>query len=161
MRSSQREVKYECNISRLCSVRFIPRHTAGTVGIGQFSKFSKIPIPLHRTLWYGINTDTGHFGKFGRTSIRVPDTSESSIRHQYRYPPDVCIGIGSGIGTTSMLVSDTFSTTSTLYREILTSKHGCFLRDPVPTCRLLFFDLIHRSIVLCSPTQLLLQNRTG
>ena len=34
---------------------------------------------------YDINIGTGHFGKFGTTSIPVPDTSVSSVRHQYRY----------------------------------------------------------------------------
>ena len=30
-------------------------------------------------------TGTGHFGKVGTTSIPVPDTSVSSVRHPYRY----------------------------------------------------------------------------
>ena len=30
-------------------------------------------------------TGTGHFGKFGTTSLPVPNTSVSSVRHQYRY----------------------------------------------------------------------------
>ena len=30
-------------------------------------------------------TGTGHFGKFGTTSISVPDTSVCSVRHQYRH----------------------------------------------------------------------------
>ena len=30
-------------------------------------------------------TGTGHFGKFGTASIPVPETSVSSVRHQYRY----------------------------------------------------------------------------
>ena len=34
--------------------------------------------------WH-INTRTGHFGKFGTTSIPVPDTLVSSVRHPYRY----------------------------------------------------------------------------
>ena len=38
-----------------------------------------------RQVRYGINTGTGHFGKFGTTSISVPDTSVCSVRHQYRH----------------------------------------------------------------------------
>ena len=81
-----------------------------------------------------INTGTGHFVKFGTTSIPVPDvvrydmipvpdTSVSSV-HQYRYRTlgvslvrhgtvtsgtgmDVCTEVGTGIGTTSTLVPDT------------------------------------------------------
>ena len=48
------------NKSKVCSVRYVPKHTPGITG-------------------------TGHFGKFGTTSIPVPDTSVSSVRHQYRY----------------------------------------------------------------------------
>ena len=47
-------------LARVCSVRYVPRHTAGITG-------------------------TGHFGKFGTTSIPVPDISVSSVRHSYRY----------------------------------------------------------------------------
>ena len=47
-------------ISRVCSVQYVPRDTAGITG-------------------------TGHFGKFGTTSRLVPDTWVSSVRHQYRY----------------------------------------------------------------------------
>ena len=32
-----------------------------------------------------VLTGTGHFGKFGTISIPVPDTSVTSVRHQYRY----------------------------------------------------------------------------
>ena len=49
-----------CNIPRVCSVRYVPRHTAGITG-------------------------TGHFGKFGTTSIPVADTWVTSVRHQYRF----------------------------------------------------------------------------
>ena len=51
-------------LPRVCSVRYVPRRTGG----------------IYRR-YYG----TGHFGKFGTTSIPVPDTSVSSVRHQYRY----------------------------------------------------------------------------
>ena len=44
------------NPPRVCSVRYVPKHTAGITG-------------------------TGHFGKFG-TSIPAPDTSVRSVRHQ-------------------------------------------------------------------------------
>ena len=99
-------------------------------------------------------TGTGHFGKFGTTSIPVPDTPESSV-HQYRYRTlqvryintgtsgtgmDFCTGAGTGIGTTSIPVPDTsvnlakhgpgtghfgmFGTTSTRYHHIVTSSLG-------------------------------------
>ena len=32
-----------------------------------------------------FHAGAGHFGKFGTTSIPLPDTSVSSVRHQYRY----------------------------------------------------------------------------
>ena len=51
LNSIQREV---------CSVRYVPKHTAGMTG-------------------------TRHSGKFGTTLIPVPDTSVNSARHQYRY----------------------------------------------------------------------------
>ena len=34
--------------------------------------------------WH-INTRTGHFGKFGTTSIPVPGNLVSSVRHPHRY----------------------------------------------------------------------------
>ena len=34
---------------------------------------------------YDNHTGTGHFGNVGTTSIPVPDTSVSSVRHPYRY----------------------------------------------------------------------------
>ena len=102
-------------------------------------------------------TGTGHFGKFGTTSIPVPDTPESSV-HQYRYRTlqvryintgtsgtgmDFCTGAGTGIGTTSIPVPDTlvspvqhqpgtghsgmFGTTSIRYRHIVTSSPGLWL----------------------------------
>ena len=36
-------------------------------------------------LWHTVITGTGHFGKFGTTSIPVPHTSLSSVRHPYRH----------------------------------------------------------------------------
>ena len=45
---------------RVSSARYVPRHTAGITG-------------------------TGHFGKFGTTSIPVPDAWVNSVRHQYQY----------------------------------------------------------------------------
>ena len=58
-----------------------------------------------------FHTGTGHFGKFGKTSIPVPDTSVSSVRHQIpevHIPvpgvpvwTSVCIQVGTGIGKTS------------------------------------------------------------
>ena len=47
-------------ISRVWSIRYVPRHIAGITGAGQL-------------------------GKFGMTSIPVPDISVTTVRHQYRY----------------------------------------------------------------------------
>ena len=47
-----------------------------------------VPVPdrCRYRCRYDINTGTGHFGKFGTTStIPVPDTSVSSVRHYCRY----------------------------------------------------------------------------
>ena len=60
-------------------------------------------------------TGTGHFGRFGTTSIPVSDTSVSSVQHQYRYQTlryvrfDIDIGTGhfGMFGTTSMPIPDT------------------------------------------------------
>ena len=49
----------KCKFTRVCSVRYVSRHTAGISG-------------------------TGQLGKFGTTSIPVPHNSVSSVRHQYR-----------------------------------------------------------------------------
>ena len=92
-------------IARVCSVRYVPRHTAGITGTGHFGKFGTASIPVpdtsvssvrhqyrYRTLANirYINTGTGPFGKFGTTRIpvppvpvwtSVPDTSESSAKH--------------------------------------------------------------------------------
>ena len=84
------------NIARVCSVRYVPRHTAGT-----YRRYIPpvLPVPAtwvssvrhqyrYRTLRkvrYNINTGTGHSGKFSTTSIPVPDTSVSSVQYQYRY----------------------------------------------------------------------------
>ena len=62
-----------------------------TAGIG--THVCTVPVPVrhqyrYRTLWWvrsGINIGTGNFGKFGVTSIPVPDTSVSSVRYRYRY----------------------------------------------------------------------------
>ena len=83
---------------RVCSIRHVPRRTGGITG-------------------------TGHFGKFGTASIPTPETSVSSVRHQYRFRIlrqvrciNTSIGgtgmhvfteAGTGIGTTSIPVSDT------------------------------------------------------
>ena len=92
----------EYHISRVCSVRYVPRRTA---------------------VYTADITGTGHFVKFGTTSIPVPDTSASSVRYQYRYRilryvrydintgtsgtgMDVCTEVGAGIGTTSIPVPD-------------------------------------------------------
>ena len=96
----------------MCSVRYVPNHTAGLTGTGHFGKFGTIwipvpsvpaqtfiPVPTLREVRYNTNTVTGHFGEFGATSysvsvhfgkfgttlIPVPDTSASSVRHQYWY----------------------------------------------------------------------------
>ena len=59
-------------------------------------------------------TGTGHFGKFGTTSIPVPDTEVGSVQHQYRYRilRQVRYSINAGdpnignFGKTSTLVPD-------------------------------------------------------
>ena len=50
-------------------------HTAGIAGSGHFGEFG---------------TSAGHFRKFGTASIPVPDTSVSSVRHQYLYLRYLC-----------------------------------------------------------------------
>ena len=100
------------NLRRVCSVRYVPRHTTGITGTGHFGKVDAISIAVpdtsvssvrygyryrlyryrlsyrYRTLRYvRYNNifDTGYFGNFGTASIPVPDTSVTSVRHQYRY----------------------------------------------------------------------------
>ena len=48
--------------------------------------FGTVRIEAYRRNIYtaGI-TGTGHFGKFGTTSIPAPNTSVNSVRRQYRY----------------------------------------------------------------------------
>ena len=97
---------------RACSVRYVPRHTAGITGTGHLGKIGTTSIPVpdtlvssarhryrHRRYRYGlsyryqtlqevrynINTGTGHFDQFGTTSVPVPDTSGSLVQHRYRY----------------------------------------------------------------------------
>ena len=65
-----------------------PVYTAGTTGTGHFGNFGTTSIPAPDTSVSSIRhqyTGTGHFGKFGTTSTPVPDTSVSSVAHQYRY----------------------------------------------------------------------------
>ena len=89
---------------RVCSVRHVPRHTAGITSTGQFGNFGT-----------NINTGSGHFGKLSTTSTPVPDTSVSSGRHIYRYQTlrlvrdDINTGTGhfGKFGTTSIPVPDT------------------------------------------------------
>ena len=50
-----------------------------------------------------FHTGTRHFGKLGTTSIPVPDTSVSSVRHQHRHRK--LINIGTSIPVTPVLVS--------------------------------------------------------
>ena len=87
-----------------------------------------------------FHTGAGHFGKFGKTSIPVSDTSVSSVQHQYRYRNfgkfvttsiryrtirqgchdintgtsgtgmDVCTEADTGMGTTSKPVPDASGT---------------------------------------------------
>ena len=83
-------------------------------GTGHFRKFDIIRIPCRRYR-YRLYTGTGHFGKFGTTSITVPDTSVSSVRHKHRYQIlrqvryDISTGTGhfGKFGMTSIPVPDT------------------------------------------------------
>ena len=104
-------------VSTVCSVRYVPKHTAGI----------HRRCDRHRTLRSvrdDFNTGSGHFGKFSMGSIPVPDTSVSLVRNQYRYRTlrqvrddintgtsgtgmDVSTGVGTGIPTTSIPVPDT------------------------------------------------------
>ena len=91
--------EHKCSISSklsqclLCSVRYAPRHTAG----------------IYRR-YYRYRTIV-----LGTTSIPVPDTSISSVRHQYRYRTlryvryDINTGTGHfrKFGTTSIPVLNT------------------------------------------------------
>ena len=86
------------------SVRYVSRHTAGITG-------------------------TGHFGKFGKTSIPVPNTSVSSVRHRYRYGRlyrswyRYRYNLDTGTGH--------FGEFGTSTCHIVTSNYGGFLRDPI------------------------------
>ena len=73
-----REMVQLHNPSRVCSVRYVPRRTGGI-----YRRYYRYRTP--RYVRYGVNTGTGNFGKFGTTSIPVPETSVSSVRHRYRY----------------------------------------------------------------------------
>ena len=77
------------NFPRVCSVRYVRRRTAGIYR--RYYRYRAL-----RYVRYDTNTGIGHFGKFGtiwipvppvpiQTFIPVPDTSVSSVRHQYRY----------------------------------------------------------------------------
>ena len=61
-------------ITRVCSIRYLPRHTAGITGTGRFGNFSAIWIPVPQVPPVPV-----------QTSLPVPDTSASSVQHQYRY----------------------------------------------------------------------------
>ena len=54
-------------------------------GIGHFGKVGTTSIPVLPVPVQTFDNSTRHFGNFGTTSIPVPDTSISSVRHQYRY----------------------------------------------------------------------------
>ena len=70
----------------VCSVHVPPVYVPKSISV-------PVPVPVrhqyrYRTLRqvrYYTNSDAGHFGKFGTTSISVPDTSVSSVRHPYRH----------------------------------------------------------------------------
>ena len=77
------------NFPRVCSVRYVRRRTAGIYR--RYYRYRAL-----RYVRYDTNTGIGHFGKFGtiwipvpsvpiQTFIPVPDTSVSSVQHQYRY----------------------------------------------------------------------------
>ena len=95
-------------------------------GTGHFGRFGTTSIPV-RTLGHVryINTGTGHLGMFG-TSIPVPDTSINSVRHQHQY---LRYRYGSRYRYRYNINTDTghfgkSGTTSTRYRHIVTSSLG-------------------------------------
>ena len=59
--------------------RYIAIYTAGTAGI-----CIEVRAGTGTGTGADIRTGTGRFGKFGTTSIPVPETSVSSVRYQYR-----------------------------------------------------------------------------
>ena len=64
--------------STVCSVRYVPRHTAGIAGTGQFGKFGMTVI----------QDGTGHFGKFRTTSSGTAGAGtdvHTGIRHLSKF----------------------------------------------------------------------------
>ena len=61
--------------AQVCAGTLPAVYTAGTAGIC---------IQVCAGTGTDFRTGTGRFGKFGTTSILVPETSVSSVRHQYR-----------------------------------------------------------------------------
>ena len=89
-------VQLQQNYSRVCPVRYVSRHTAGITGTGHFGKFGTTSIPVPPVPV--------------QTFIPVPDTLVSSVEHQYRYRRHF-----GKFGTTSISVPGTlgkFGTTS-------------------------------------------------
>ena len=122
-------------------------------------------------------TGTGHLGKFGTTSIPVPDTSVSSVEHQYRYLRyrygrlyrswyRYRYNIDTGtrhFGKFSKRIYRTghigkIGTTSTRYHHIVTSKYGRFLSYLIPSFMFLLFDPMKASVFLWRPIS---QNAVG
>ena len=80
----------------------------GTAGTGTVHQYR---YRTFRQIRYNIKTGTEHCGKFGTTSILVPYTSVSSVRHLCRYRTLWLVRhdifVGTGIGTASIPVPDT------------------------------------------------------
>ena len=115
-------------------------------------------------------TGPGRFGKFGTTSIPVPDTSVISVQHQYRYlryqsgclyrswyryryniftGTDHCGKFGTKVPGKSLPHTGHIGnvvTTYFRYHHIVTSKYGRFLCDAIPTFRIFLFDLVNGSV---------------
>ena len=81
------------NSAVVCSVGSIPKYAGRVCSVNTLPNYSvrfgtaSIPYRTRQTgkVRYETDTDTRHFGKFGTTSIPVPDTWGTSVRPPYRY----------------------------------------------------------------------------
>ena len=75
----------------MCSVLYVPSHTAGI-----YRRHDR--YRTHRIVRYDISTLTGHVRKFDATPRPLPGMSVSSIRRRCRYPAATGIGFHVGVG---------------------------------------------------------------
>ena len=80
----------------MCSVRYVPSHTAGIYR--RYDRYRTL-----RIVRYDISTFTGHVGKLDATSRPLPGTSASSVRRRCRYPAATGIDFHVGVGHFGML----------------------------------------------------------